>query len=90
MTIRSPLSNIVPILELFDEVPLPDGKLYNISMSKLYVKQEGQWSESDLSVNHLLNLIADLSSDDLREILKNSVGNSVASQWREKILFNKL
>ncbi len=81
-----PMSHLFKIFEIFEEVPLPNGQVYRLSDSKLWVKTSDSWSESDLSVNSLLNLVNDLSGSQLREILQNSVGNAAAIAWREKIL----
>lgn len=80
------ISHLFKILEIFDEVPFPDGNIYSYSLSKLYIKKPEGWQESNMTVNALLGLVSDLSGSELREILENSSGNSAADQWRQKIL----
>lgn len=84
--ILSSISHIFQILDYFDEVPLPDGKVYKLSGSVLSVKTDGTWVESELTVNSLLDHIDQLSRTQLRDILERSVGNASAQEWRDKIL----
>ncbi len=83
-TILAPISHIFQILEHFDEVPLFDGQLYKL-LDESWVKSGETWSVSDLTVNTLLKLTHDLSGSQLQEILKNSVGDLEAEEWRKKL-----
>jgi hypothetical protein len=86
----TPVERWFMLLKHFDEVPLPDGRVYSQSGTELLEKHEGHWKRSDISVNELLGCISGLSMEAWRTLIRHCVGDEEADQWREKILNHRV
>jgi hypothetical protein len=68
-----PLVKLLYLLDAFAEVPLPDGRLYQLRGRELRVKQEGEWQTCETTVNDLLRLVSGLTHAQWLNIKQRSV-----------------
>lgn len=82
----TPLERWFRFLKHFDEVPLPDGRIFSQVDGKLLEKRGNNWERSDISVNDLIERISGLSTERWRALLSACSGDEEANRWREKLL----
>lgn len=88
--ITTPVERWFMLLKHFDEVPLPDGRVFSQVGNKLLEKLGRNWAPSDISMNELLECISGLSTEEWRTLFRNCSGGEAADQWREKILNHRI
>jgi hypothetical protein len=88
--IMTPVERWFMLLKHFDEVPLPDGRVFSQVGTELREKHDGNWKRSEIPVNEFLECISGLSTEDWRTLIRNCSGGEAADQWREKILNHRI
>ncbi len=88
--ITTPVERWFMLLKHFDEVPLPDGRVFSQAGTELLEKRDGNWIRSEIPVNELLEHISGLSTEEWRTLIRSCSGGEAAVQWREKILNHRI
>ena len=65
-------------LEVFDEVPMPDGITYRLKDGRLQYKSfDGTWYPTDRSVNSVIELVKDVTPEYWQDLRTKCVKNNV-------------
>jgi hypothetical protein len=76
-----PLVKLFYLLEHFDEVPLPDRRVYQLRRGRLRVKEAGQWRAAQTTVNELLALVSGLTHAQWLNIKQRSAKKCCVFDW---------